>query len=140
MDMKHRYPSINLVATGKRIAQLRKERGLSVRDMQDYFGFEAPQAIYKWQNGTSLPTVDNLFALSMLLEVPMESILVTGQQSSDEPQGSVFLCSENSIGKCFPMLSGFHDRLGDKKYPRLAQGLGQKEGEGKKLYEGSALW
>ena len=38
MDMKHRYPSINLVATGKRIAQLRKERGLSVRDMQTTLG------------------------------------------------------------------------------------------------------
>lgn len=80
-------PTINLKATGKHIVQLRKERGLSVKDMQSYFGFNAPQAIYKWQSGTTLPTVDNLLALSMLLEVPMESILVIDR----EPEGSVFL-------------------------------------------------
>lgn len=95
MEMKS-FPSINLKATGKRIAQLRKERGLSVRDMQDYFGFDAPQAIYKWQSGTSLPSVDNLLALSMLLGVTIESILITTQPdpaavTHDEPEGSVFL-------------------------------------------------
>ena len=46
MEMKH-FPTINLEATGKHIAQLRKERGLSVKDVQNYFGFDAPQAIYK---------------------------------------------------------------------------------------------
>lgn len=70
------FPVIDMVATGKNIIRLREERGLTVRDLQDYFGFEEPQAIYKWQHGKSLPTVDNLYALSALLEVPMEDILV----------------------------------------------------------------
>ena len=26
-------------------------RGMTVRDLQAYFGFEEPQAIYKWQRG-----------------------------------------------------------------------------------------
>ncbi len=95
MEMKH-FPTINLEATGKHIAQLRKERGLSVKDMQNYFGFDAPQAIYKWQNGTALPTVDNLLALSVLLEVSIDSILVTTPSNitmltDREPEGSVFL-------------------------------------------------
>ena len=95
MEMKH-FPTINLEATGKHIAELRKERGLSVKDLQNYFGFDAPQAIYKWQSGTTLPSVDNLLALSALLEVPMESILVTSKpkftlRTDDEPEGSVFL-------------------------------------------------
>ena len=93
--MKH-FPTINLEATGKHIAELRKARGLSVKDLQNYFGFEAPQAIYKWQNGSTLPSVDNLLALSTLLEVPMESILVTRTPTITalnecEPEGSVFL-------------------------------------------------
>ena len=75
MQMK-RYPTIDPEATGRQIARLRKERGLSVRDLQDWFGFEAPQAIYKWQKGLTLPSVDNLYALSILLEVPMNAILV----------------------------------------------------------------
>ncbi|MCQ2508293.1 MAG: helix-turn-helix domain-containing protein [Dorea sp.] len=70
------FPVIDLAATGSNIARLRKERGLSVRDLQEYFGFEEPQAIYKWQWGKSLPSVDNLYALGILLEVPMEKILV----------------------------------------------------------------
>ena len=70
------FPVIDPVATGENILRLRKARGLSVRDLQNWFGFEEPQAIYKWQKGKSLPTVDNLYALGALLNVPMEEILV----------------------------------------------------------------
>jgi len=84
------FPVIDPVATGENILRLRKARGLSVRDLQNWFGFEEPQAIYKWQKGKSLPTVDNLYALGTLLNVPMEEILVprrtqlniSGQQDS----------------------------------------------------------
>lgn len=75
MGMKA-YPVIDLVATGDNIRRLRLERGLTVRDLQSYFGFEEPRAIYKWQKGESLPTVDNLYALGNLFEVPMDQILV----------------------------------------------------------------
>ena len=57
------FPVIDPIATGKNIIRLRVERGMSVRDLQAYFGFEEPQAIYKWQQGKSLPSVDNLYAL-----------------------------------------------------------------------------
>lgn len=67
---------IDPVATGANIVRLRKERGLTVRDLQTYFGFEEPQAIYKWQRGQSLPTVDNLYALGGLFGVSMDEILV----------------------------------------------------------------
>ena len=49
------FPVIDPIATGKNIIRLRVERGMSVRDLQAYFGFEEPQAIYKWQQGKSLP-------------------------------------------------------------------------------------
>ena len=75
MDM-HAFPVIDLVATGDNIRRLRLERGLSVRDLQTFFGFEQPQAIYKWQKGACLPTVDNLYALGSLFGVPMDQILV----------------------------------------------------------------
>lgn len=75
MDLKA-FPVIDLVATGNNIRRLRVERGLTVRELQSYFGFEEPRAIYKWQKGESLPTVDNLYALGTLLEVPMDQILV----------------------------------------------------------------
>ena len=70
------FPVIDLVATGDNIRRLRLERGMTVRALQNYFGFEEPRAIYKWQKGESLPSVDNLYALGTLFEVPMEQILI----------------------------------------------------------------
>ena len=77
------FPVIDMVETGRNILRLREERGMTVRDLQAYFGFEEPQAIYKWQRRKSLPTVDNLYALGALLEVPMEEILVPAKRKSN---------------------------------------------------------
>lgn len=80
MDTQTAFPVINLAKTGSSIEQHRRQAGLTVRDLQAYFGFEYPQAIYKWQHGECLPTVDNLLALAHLLRVPMEDLLVYDDQ------------------------------------------------------------
>ena len=69
-------PSIDLTATGIRIAQLQQQAGLSVRQLQDIFGFSTPQAIYRWQWGDSLPTVDNLVVLASVFGTTIDSIIV----------------------------------------------------------------
>jgi len=69
-------PTVDLVKTGRNIHNLRKQKGLSVRELQRILGFSTPQAIYKWQNGSALPTVDNLVILSKALSVPIDEILV----------------------------------------------------------------
>ncbi len=74
------FPVIDLPATGRKIEKSRKAAGLSVKDVQAYFGFEYPQAVYKWQHGECLPSVDNLLALSRLLGTPMEDLLVYEDQ------------------------------------------------------------
>jgi len=79
------YPTIDMEATGNRIRDLRKENHIKVLDIATYMGFESQQAVYKWQRGESLPTVDNLFALSRLFGTTMEDILVehrSGGESS----------------------------------------------------------
>ena len=86
---------IDPIATGANIVRLRKERGLSVRDLQTYFGFEEPQAIYKWQRGQSLPTVDNLYALGALLEVSMDEILVQSR-----PKLNIISCEQQAEAAC----------------------------------------
>ena len=70
------FPVIDPVATGDNIRRLREERGMSVKDLQRFFGFEEPRAVYKWQKGETLPSVDNLYALGILLGVPLEAILI----------------------------------------------------------------
>ena len=70
-------PQIDMIKTGKNITKLRKRAGLTLKDLQDTFGFSTPHAIYKWQHGSALPTVDNLLVLSVVLHVSMDDILVT---------------------------------------------------------------
>ena len=70
-------PIVDLAQTGANIVNLRKAAGLSVADLQKVFGFHSPQAIYKWQNGAALPTVDNLIVLAALFHVLIDDILVT---------------------------------------------------------------
>ena len=71
-----RFPSIDMVATGKNISRMREEAGFSVKDLQSLFGFATPQAIYKWQRGAAVPTIDNLLVLATLFEVHIEEIVV----------------------------------------------------------------
>ena len=75
-------PVIDMIATGKNIQLLRESSGLSVRQLQGVFGFATPQAIYKWQHGDSLPTLDNMLVLSEIFEVPVEKIVVTRRVSA----------------------------------------------------------
>lgn len=71
-----KLPVIDMVRTGENIARLRQKAGLSVKDLQDMFGFTTPQAIYKWQHGAALPTVDNLVVLAAVFRVRIDDILV----------------------------------------------------------------
>ncbi len=70
-------PTVDLALTGANIINLRKSAELSVHDLQMVFGFNSPQAIYKWQNGATLPTIDNLVVLAALFGVRIDDILVT---------------------------------------------------------------
>ena len=69
-------PTLDLIETGKNITRLRKERGLSVKNLQQIFGFTTPQAIYKWQHGAALPTIDNLIVLAKVFQVRVDDIIV----------------------------------------------------------------
>ena len=71
-------PVIDMTATGCNITRLRKNAGLTVRDLQTIFGFSTPQAIYKWQRGTAMPTVDNLVVLAAVFGVTIDDIIVRG--------------------------------------------------------------
>jgi len=69
-------PTIDMVKTGEKIENLRKGKGLTVSELQDYLGFNTPQSIYKWQKGKVVPTVDHLVALSSLFEVAIDEIII----------------------------------------------------------------
>ena len=69
-------PVIDLIATGQNIAQIRERAGYSVRDLQIILGFTTPQAIYKWQRGSAMPTLDNLVVLAAIFNATIDEIIV----------------------------------------------------------------
>ncbi len=69
-------PTIDMIETGRNIIRLREEAGMTVRDLQEIFGFATPQAIYKWQHGTAMPSIDNLVVLGAVFGVPVDDILM----------------------------------------------------------------
>ena len=70
-----KIPVINLPMTGAKINLLRKKANISVKEIQEVFGFESPQAIYKWIHVRNLPTVDNLIILAEIFNVTVDDIL-----------------------------------------------------------------
>lgn len=70
-------PIIDLEKNGEQIKRLRTLNGFSVHDIQNIFGFEYPQAIYAWEQGKSVPTIDNLLILATIFNVAVEEIIIT---------------------------------------------------------------
>lgn len=52
------------------------ESNRKYKDLAEIFGFATPQAIYKWQHGTAMPTLDNLVVLAAVFGVAMDDIVV----------------------------------------------------------------
>ena len=77
------FPTIDMLKTGQNILRLRNQAGLSVKNLQDIFGFSTPQAIYKWQHGTALPTIDNLVVLAAVFQVRVDDILAVEAEGEE---------------------------------------------------------
>lgn len=69
-------PHINVDATGKQLKRIRKERNFSVQDIQHQIGLISAQAIYKWERGQALPSLDNIVILAKLYKVTLDDLLV----------------------------------------------------------------
>ena len=70
-----RYPVIDPKATGENILRRRRELGYSVLDVQKYLNLACPQAVYHWQKGRALPSLENMYALSVLLDTTVNALI-----------------------------------------------------------------
>ena len=76
----HIIPVIDMTATGINITRLRQNAGMTVRDLQEVFGFTTPQAIYKWQRGEAMPALDNIVVLAAVFGVTVDDIIICKNQ------------------------------------------------------------
>ena len=70
-------PTVNMAATGDNIKRLIKTNGLKVSDIQNIYGFNTPQSIFKWLRGDAMPSLDNMVILAHILGVTIDQIIIT---------------------------------------------------------------
>ena len=75
------YPTIDKKATGACIRQIMAERNITVRKLQEYLGLSCVQSIYHGLDGKSMPTLDNLCAMSQLFCIPIDR-MIRGNRAS----------------------------------------------------------
>ena len=69
------FPVIDKERTGERLRNIMAQHGYSVRDVQEYLNLGSVQSVYHWLKGISMPTVDNLYALSEFFGVPIDDLV-----------------------------------------------------------------
>ena len=84
------FPTINLRETGVNLRRIMDKRGIAPKDIKDYLNLGSVQTIYNWCNGLNMPTVDNLYALSQLLRVPIDEI-ICGNRKAIVPEPIVII-------------------------------------------------
>ena len=79
------FPTINLKETGINLRRIMDDRGISTKDVQEYLNLASVQSVYNWCNGINMPTIDNLYALSQLFQLPIDAI-VCGNRKAIIPE------------------------------------------------------
>lgn len=79
-----KYRTIDVQKTSLRLKELFEKNNLSPKEVQEQLHLSSIQAVYKWMNPDikTLPSLDNLTQLTVLLECTYEDILVTEDVSS----------------------------------------------------------
>ena len=67
---------LDVKATGEHIGDMRRQKGITVRELQAMLGFTTPNAIYKWQAGKNLPTIDNMVTLAAIFGCSVDDMLI----------------------------------------------------------------
>ncbi len=73
--------TIDMKATGANIRSYIKSNKMKIADIQSVFGFNTPQAIYKWMRGDTMPTIDNIVVLADVLGVEICDIIAVCRKS-----------------------------------------------------------
>jgi transcriptional regulator with XRE-family HTH domain len=88
--MKRKYPVIDMVRTGQNIKRIMRMKGLNVKDIQGFLELSTPQSIYHWFDGRNLPTIDNLYALSELFNLPVDALIIGNRKYECRCQSDMY--------------------------------------------------
>ncbi len=77
------YPVIDQKKTGKNIKKYVMKENLSINEVASRLGISSKSTLYKWIRGDALPSLDNLYALSIILHVSINDLLCTEQSDNE---------------------------------------------------------
>jgi len=86
LDFNDDYPIINRKETAATLKRLMRQQGITARDIQEYLNLACVQSVYRWTAGISIPTIDNLYALSQLFQMPIDSFVCGSRHIRKEVQ------------------------------------------------------
>ena len=70
-------PDIDVKATGLNICSRLEAHEILKSELRLYLGYTSAEAIYRWPEGKNLPTLQNLHAISQILGMSINELLVT---------------------------------------------------------------
>ncbi len=74
------YPGINMERTANWLRFMCRFEKITVKDLCRQMGLSCPQSIYGWFRGRTLPSLDNFYALSQILDVSLDELIVNQQE------------------------------------------------------------
>ena len=78
------YKPIDQYKSGRKLKIMLETAGYDVKYIQDYLQLNCPQTVYRWYKGKTLPSLEHLLALSKLLKVHVEELLVLEGETLSE--------------------------------------------------------
>lgn len=99
------FPLIDKRETGVNLRRIMDMRGITPKDVQEYLGLGCVQSVYRWLDGINMPTIDNLYALSELFQVPIDEI-VRGNRAPIAPDIIV-----RAPDSCASRLCAYYEKL-----------------------------
>jgi transcriptional regulator with XRE-family HTH domain len=74
--MKRKDTVLDMARTGENLRNIMLSKGFTVKDVQEFLRLGSVQSIYRWFDGKSMPTIDNLYVLSDLFCMPVDAMLI----------------------------------------------------------------
>ena len=103
------FPLINKRETGVNLRRIMDMRGVTPKDVQEYLGLGCVQSVYRWTDGINMPTIDNLYALSELLQVPIDAI-VCGNRAPIVPDSIIKQLDSRESRMC-----AYYEKMHEKR-------------------------
>ena len=88
--------------TGEKIAKLRRDKNISQEALADMLGLSR-QSVSKWENGSALPTMENLSRLAKIFDVPVSYLLDDSRQEERSAKTEAPLPAPERKNRKFPL-------------------------------------